>query len=431
MAKTERELVLDILTEVLENGKFSHKVIGPMLEKQPLSRQEKAFITRLSQGTMERLITMDYIINLYSKTKVNKMKPVVRNVLRFSVYQMFYMEQISDATACNEAVKIMIKRGMGGLKGFVNGVLRTIAREKENIAYPDMEKDFVKASSVIYSVPEWLVKHFNDSYDKEKTIAILRGFSGERPMTVRVNLQNATLEAVEQSLAEEGIVASRHPHVDNALFLEKVGAIHKTKAFREGWIQVQDASSILAVASAGIENGMCVLDVCAAPGGKSMFAADLTGTQGSVIARDLTEKKVDLIRESKERCKFAHLHPQVFDATQLDESMVAWADVVLADLPCSGLGILSKKPDIKYRVQKEDLNELVELQKKILDVVWQYVKPGGVLLYSTCTINPQENEGMVQWFLTQGYPFTLESMQQLFPGEYETDGFFMAKLRRK
>lgn len=429
MAETERELVLEILTEVLEKGKFCQQVMDPVLGKYRLSRREKAFISRTSLGTVEKLITIDYVLNLYSTVKVEKMKPAVRNILRSAVYQILYMDQVPDSAACNEAVKLACAKGYSGLKGFVNGVLRTVVRERNHIPMPKEEEDAFQALSVLYAVPRWMVQHFTDNYGKEKAEEILRGLSEERPVTVRVNRSRAGVKQAESSLKREGVAVFRHPDCPDALVLEKLNGIQQTEAFERGWIQVQDAASILAVSAANIREGMKILDVCAAPGGKSICAADLAGSSGTVISRDISDRKIQFIYENKKRCGFDRIYPEVYDASVFDASKEGWADVVLADLPCSGLGILAKKPDIRHRVTKEDFSALEELQRKILKVVWRYVKPGGILLYSTCTINPGENEKMAEWFLTQKVPFRMEETHQWFPCR-ENDGFFMAKFRR-
>lgn len=448
-----RELVLDVLMEILEEGTYSHLVIRDVLDKYDYSKtRDKAFVKRMTEGTLERLIQIDYILDQFSKVPVSRMKPLIRNLMRMSVYQLLFMDSVPDAAICNEAVKLAGKRGYKGLSGFVNGVLRNIARNKDRLPYPDRDKNEIKYLSVTYSMPEWLIEKWMLAYGKEKTQRMLEDLLRERPVTVRFSVEQAdgVKEAWIRKLKEEGIEVTKHPYLPYAYLLDHAAGIKNLYGYEEGWFTVQDVSSMLVAEAAGIEktdviNDFLVVDVCAAPGGKSMHMAEKLSGKGKVVARDLSEYKVSLIRDNIERMGYKNIEAQVYDACRKDESLIGKADVVLADLPCSGLGIMGKKRDIKYRITKEGMEELVKLQRKILEVVWQYVKPGGVLIYSTCTINPDENERMVQWLSAQG-SFELESlspflpkalfgeekegMLQLFPGIHETDGFFLARLRR-
>jgi len=448
-----RELVLDVLMEVLEEGTYSHLIIRDVLDKYNYSKtRDKAFVKRMAEGTLERLIQIDYILDQFSKVPVSRMKPLIRNLMRMSVYQMLFMDSVPDAAICNEAVKLAGKRGYKGLSGFVNGVLRNIARNKDKIPYPDREKNEIKYLSVSYSMPEWLIEKWMLAYGQKKTQGMLEDLLREHPITVRFKAEQAdTLKDTWiRKLKEEGIEVKEHAYLSYAYLLDHAAGIKNLYGYEEGWFAVQDVSSMLVAEAAGIEktdviNDFFVVDVCAAPGGKSMHIAEKLSGKGKVIARDLSEYKVSLIRDNIERMGYGNIEVQVYDAGRLDDSLIGKADVVLADLPCSGLGVMGKKRDIKYRITKEGIEELVKLQRKILGAVWQYVKPGGVLIYSTCTINPDENEHMVKW-LSEQSPFVLESlspflpkalsgeekegMLQLYPGIHETDGFFLARLRR-
>lgn len=463
--ENKRELILDMLIEILEKENYSHLVIRDVLDKYNyMESRDKAFIKRVTEGTLERLIQMDYILDQFSKTPVAKMKPLIRNLLRMSTYQMLYMDSIPDSAVCNEAVKLAGKRGFKGLAGFVNGVLRSIARNKTKITYPDREKEKSRFLSVWYSMPEWLVKMWMDAYGEKTTSCILEGLLKEHPVSVRVkeNLSSKQREEWIAQIRKTGVIVNPHPYLPYAFQLSNIDGIKNLPGYEEGYFIVQDVSSMLVTEVCKIgeaeQAGMDAakeqitgdipflgLDVCAAPGGKSMHLAEKLTGKGKVISRDLTEYKVSLIRDNIERMGYQNIDASVGDALVFDEDLKEKADVVLADLPCSGLGIIGKKRDIKYRISKEGLEELKELQKQILNVIWQYVKPGGVLIYSTCTINSGENQQMVEWF-TQNYPFRPESlspylpemlkkegengMLQLLPGVHETDGFFLAKLRR-
>lgn len=463
-----RELALDMLMEILEDGKYSHLVVRNVLDKYNyMDIRDKAFVKRVTEGTLERLIQIDYVLDQFSKVPVLKMKPLIRNLMRLGVYQLLFMDQIPDSAVCNEAVRLAGKRGFRGLSGFVNGVLRNIARNRSGIRYPDPEKDRVLSLSLRYSMPRWLIVFWEEAYGETRTREILEGLLNEHPVTLRLsgNISGEEKEKWLQKLSKRKTHAEGHPYHPMAFTISGTEGIKNLPGYKEGWFMVQDVSSMLAVDAAGIgripddtgkipdkagnapvsEADLLVLDVCAAPGGKSLYMAEKLGGGGMVRSRDLTEYKAALIRDNIERMGYVNIKAEVYDARTPDESLFEKADVVLADLPCSGLGIMGKKRDIKYRITKESMDELVLLQKQILDVVWRYVKPGGVLIYSTCTINPEENDDIVQWF-TDKYPFELQSLSpylpeelkeegkdgkiQLFPGIHKSDGFFIARMIR-
>ncbi len=426
---SERELALAVLLEV-EKGEKSHLALRNVLEKyQYLDKQERAFLTRLTEGTIERTLELDYVIDQYSKTKVRKMKPVIRDILRMAVYQIKYMDNVPDSAACNEAVKLAGKKGFGTLKGFVNGVLRNIVRNKEEISYPD-EACVEKYFSVKYSMPEWIVKMWLGDYGRDKTEEILEGFYLPRPTTIRVNENQITKVELIKKLKNEHVNVEEHPFLDSALLISGYDYIGGLKSFCEGDFQIQDAASIQVAESADIKPGDYIIDVCAAPGGKALHAAQILNGTGHVEARDLTEYKVGLIQENIWRMGFQNVEAVQQDATVYDEASEEKADVVIADLPCSGLGVLSKKTDLKYKMTQENEKAVVQLQKNILDVVCRYVKPEGVMMYSTCTICKAENEENTKWFLNQHPEFELDLEKQIFPTR-ETDGFYIAKLVKR
>ena len=434
-----REIVLDILMEILEKGNLSHLVLKQALEKyQYLEKQDRAFITRITEGTLEYLIQIDAVINRYSKVKVNKMKPVIRTIMRMSVYQLLYMERVPDSAVCNEAVKLAKKRKFQGLTGFVNGVLRNISREKDTLEFTSPAERF--------SIPQWMFSMWEKIYGTETAEKIAASFLEDRPLTVRCNVSMASVDEITESLNAQGIEAEVSPISGTMLSLKGYDYLDAVQVFAEGKITVQDVSSSLVGVVAAPKKGDFVLDVCSAPGGKSMHAADLMDGTGLVESRDLTEYKISLVEENIARCGFSNMQTKVWDATVLDPSMEGKADIVLADLPCSGLGIIGKKPDIKMRLKEEELAELAALQRQILSVVSRYVKPGGVLVYSTCTINPAENEENAAW-IERELPFKkkeiasvlpevlkkdcVENRIQLLPGVHPCDGFFIAAFERE
>jgi len=427
-----RELVLDILMEVNEKEQYSHLVIRDVLNKyQYLEKQERAFLTRLAEGTIEHMLEMDFIINSFSKVKVKKMKPLIRNLLRMSVYQIKYMDAIPDAAVCNEAVKLAKKRGFGQLRGFVNGVLRNIARELSHLQYPDEKLEPVRFLEVMYSVPVWMAEQWIRDYGFEQTKKICESFFVERPITIRTNLLRIQPEELRARLETEGVTVKEVPALSYAFEISGFDYLQSLETFEEGLFYVQDISSMMVAEVAAPERDSYIIDVCAAPGGKSSHLAEKMQGTGMVEARDLTEYKVSLIEENIERHGLENMNAVQMDATVLDEDSIDKADVLICDLPCSGLGVMGKKTDIRYKMTVEKQQDLVQLQRKILSTVYAYVKTGGTLVYSTCTIHKGENEGNVEWFLKEHPEFALVSMEQMFPGEIYHDGFFVAKLIRK
>jgi 16S rRNA (cytosine(967)-C(5))-methyltransferase len=426
-----RELIMEILLSVTRDGEYSHIVLRNVLEKyQFLTKQDRAFITRVTEGTLERMIEIDYIINQFSKVKVNKMKPVIRTIIRSAVYQMKYMDGVPNSAVCNEAVKLAEKKGFVNLKGFVNGVLRNIARNLENLTYPD-RKNTVRWLSVTYSMPEWIVKQWLSVYDEQTVEKMLRDFLTEKPTTIRCNLKQISKEALILKLKNEGVQVEEHHLLPYALFISGYDYLGALQSFCDGDFQVQDVSSMLVAEWADPKEGDCVVDVCAAPGGKALHLADKLGGTGYVEARDLSDYKVGLIEENIHRTGVQNIRAVRWDATILDENMVGKADIVIADLPCSGLGVLGKKTDLKYKMTEEKEEELISLQREILDVVQSYVKPGGKLLYSTCTVHRGENEENAAWFVKRHPHFTLRQEKQMLPGTDSCDGFYIALFTRK
>ena len=442
-----RELILGILLEVNKEGQYSHLVIRSTLEKyQYLEKQERAFITRVCEGTLEYKLRLDYILNQFSTVPAEKMKPVIRELLRSSVYQILYMDSVPDSAVCNEAVKLARRKGFYNLTGFVNGVLRKIAREYGSIRFPGKEEP-EEYLSVIYSMPKWLVQRFLEQYGFEKTEKMLEAFLKEKPTTIRIREYLVEKEAVLESLKSQKVTVEKAPYVENAYYVKDYDYLPALDAFRVGSIQVQDVSSMLVGDIAAPKEGDYVIDLCAAPGGKTLCIADKLKGTGRVDARDISRTKTDYIRENAIRQNFLNVVVTEKDATQLDSDSLEKADIVLADVPCSGLGVMGRKTDIKYKLNPAKIQELAGLQREILEQASTYVKPGGTLIYSTCTIGKEENQDNVEWFL-EHYPYELESLDpylceelrsettkkgylQLLPGVHQCDGFFIARLKRK
>lgn len=445
-----RAIVLEILLEMERGEAFGSNIIKQVLDKYDyLEAQDKAFIKRLAEGTLERKIELDYILNQFSKVPVHKMKPLIRCLMRMSVYQILYMDSVPDAAACNEAVRLAEKRKFHTLKGFVNGVLRNISRNKEQIIWPDSEKDWKKALSVKASMPEIILDIWEKDYGKTQTIRQTESLLQIKPVCVRMdeNLSEEEKLSLLKEWDQSGIRYQKSDYLPYAYTCSKLNGVKELPGFLEGKVTVQDVSSMLVTECAGIRKEMTILDVCAAPGGKSMHAAAKLRGTGLVESRDVSLSKTDFIRENMERMGLTNMVTKVWDARETDDMWIHKADIVYLDVPCSGLGILGKKRDIKYNVTEESLQEILELQKKIVSASVAYVKPGGILMYSTCTIRKDENQNMAEW-ITKEFDFVLESldaflpenlqneetaggMLQLFPDKHGCDGFFMARLRRK
>ncbi len=458
MMKRETELVintrmmaLELIMEIMEQKKYADLVIHEALSvHQFIDKSFRAFLTRLVQGTVERCLEIDYLLDKFSKVTTKKMKPVIRNILRLSVYQILYMDQVPDSAACNEAVKLTEKKGFSGLKGFVNGVLRNISRSKEknSLPYPKKE-DIITYFSVKYSTPKWIVALWLQEYGQEDTEKMLFSqYEEERMGTISIRRRKMIGEEILlQQLSKEHCHIEKETCLSYAYRLSGYDFLEGMQSFQKGWFQVMDISSMLAVEAAGIKKDMVILDVCAAPGGKSIFAADCMEGTGLVIARDITKEKLIKIEETIERFGCNNIKTECYDARVLDKTMVEKADLVIADLPCSGLGVIGHKNDIKYHITKETVQELKKLQREILSVVWQYVRPGGTLIFSTCTVNKEENEEGRDWIL-QNTPLKEDSLIPFLPKQFsqnlsvskgylqlrqgmnEMDGFFISRFRR-
>lgn len=465
MAENGREIILETLNALEAGEQYSHKLIRAVLDKYDyLDTKEKAFIKRVTEGTIERQIELDYYLDAFSSVPVRKMKPFIRTLLRMSVYQLLYMDAVPDSAVCNEACKLAVKRKFGNLRGFVNGILRNISRNKERLPLPDQAKEPVRYLSVKYSMPEWLVEKWQEEYGGEITETMLKGLLAVHPVDLRFStrLSAGERELLQEKICRTGAELCQGSYLPFMYELKNADNLSSLPGFAEGQWTVQDVSSALAVELAEIQKTDFVLDACAAPGGKSIFAAEKAAR---VLSRDLTEEKTELIRENATRMRAESLEIQEWDARCPDPLYEGKADVVLLDVPCSGLGVMGKKRDIKYHVTPESLKSLYALQREIVTTCSRYVKPGGTLLYSTCTVNTEENEEMVR-FLTRQLGFVPVPVEedlpeelrclkektellrdkdgrdcgldkaerraclQFLPGYMRADGFFIAKLRR-
>jgi 16S rRNA (cytosine967-C5)-methyltransferase len=443
-----RETALKVLYDINKSGAYSNIALNSYLENKDLSNLDKAFITELVYGTLKWRLSIDYIIDQFSSVKIKKLSPWILNILRLGVYQLVYLDKIPESAACNESVSLAKRYGHSASSRYVNAVLRNVARSRDKIAYPDKKKDIIAYLSVKYSHPDWMVKSWLERYGESFTQELLKINNEPAPLTVRVNTLKTNKEELENTLRKEGFEIESAKYIENALTINNPSSLTKMRAFVDGLFQVQDESSMLVGRILDPKPGEFVVDVCSAPGGKSTHIAELMENKGQVIARDIHEHKIKLINDAANRLGIEIIKAEIFDASEQDENLRGKADRVLVDAPCTGLGIIRRKPDIKWTRSLNDLNQIPELQEKILNASSQYVKPGGVLVYSTCTIEPRENEELVRKFIDMNKDYVLEDISGQLPGslvkdsakdgyiQFYTnrdgiDGFFISRMRKR
>lgn len=434
-----------ILLRVTEDHQKSHHAVREVLSLcSDMERRDRAFAKRCAEGTLDYLIRLDYVLGRYSKRPPFLLKPLIRGILRMSLYQLLYMDRVPERAVCSEAVELAKLHGLVGLSGYVNAVLRAAARDRA--AHAD-RLFAVSEPWTELSLPKWLYKKLEDTYGTEGTRSIAESWLCERPCVVRLNRSRRTPEEVEESLRRASVSFKRLPA--DAFFREHgmqlseeelpvlyalpdLSGLSGLPAFMDGSLQPQDMSSTIPALLCAPQNGDYILDVCAAPGGKSLQLADMLmqkAETGLIEARDISPKKVELIEENIRRSGFSSIRTRVLDALMLSEDSLFRADIVLADVPCSGLGIAGRKPDIKLNLKTYSISELQSLQRDILQVVSRYVKPHGKLVYSTCTITAEENEENALYIASE-LGFQLEKQVKVLPSQ-EHDGFFAALFRRK
>lgn len=420
----EREVALFALLEISESG-YNNIVLQKSLSKlQEAPQVKKAFVTEVVNGVLRNQIYLDYVIESVSTVTIRKMKPFIRYLLRMSVYQMKFMDKTPAYAICDEAVKLAKKRGFAPLSNFVNGVLRNIPT---TVTLPDSAKLPVQYLSVAYSYPKWLVEYWLKTIPAEVVEQFSKNSAAAPKVTLCVNTLKNTREELQGILKEEGI-HTQEGTLEDSLFVSNLPGLRTLLSFTQGRYHVMDEAAQSAVLLMDPKPGQTVLDCCAAPGGKSFYAAYRMGDAGEILSWDLHEHKISLLEEGICRLGLKSvLHGQA-DALKFDPTKKEAADYVLLDVPCTGFGLLRKKPDIKMNKTMEDVLSLAALQRRMLETCWQYVKPGGVLLYCTCTVSYTENEENVLWFL-KNFPFKEDTTTQILPSATK-DGFFISRLIR-
>ncbi len=430
-----RETALNVLIAVRKEAAWSNGILKTYIGRDKLSPKDAALATRLCYGVLQNRALLDAYLAQLLTGRLKDLHPVVRDILHLGLYQIYRMDRIPDSAAVNESVELTKKYcKIPKASGLVNGVLRNAVRTAGQLKTP-------AGYAERYSHPQELIDFLKPYVGKEHLAPMLEANNEIPPMVVQVNLKRTSCDALIEQLTQEGVTVRNHSVFPQCLILENTGNIEHLSSFNEGLFYVQDAAAWLSVQCAEIREGDRVLDCCAAPGGKS-FAAAICGA-GEIVSCDIHPHKVGLLQKGADRLGFANIHPRCLDATEFVQSWQDKMDVVIADVPCSGYGIIRKKPDIRYKSPK-DMEELPKLQYRILENQARYVRIGGTLLYSTCTLTERENEGVVEAFL-QTHPHfkleklplpeavaqTREGMLTLIPGMYDTDGFFVCRMRRE
>lgn len=436
MADKARLLAAKALLRVSSGG-FSNIVLDSMLGEAKLDQRDKAFASALFYGVLERRITIDILIRRYSAIPPEKLDPEAAEVLRMGFYQLLYMNSVPDNAAVNESVELIKELGCPKASGFVNGILRAFVRNGKNADFSRLPG--IERLSAEYSAPLWLCKKWCLEFGPQRTQRALRACLGAPPIYARVNTVKADAHAVCEALSTEGASAKPAEIFQNAIIIESP-ALQNTKAYMDGLFHVQDISSQFCAAALGAKPGDRVLDVCAAPGGKTFTVAEIMENRGEVVACDLHAKRAKLVKTGGERLGLGIITARANDATVYDESFGKF-DKVLCDVPCSGLGVIRRKPEIRFK-KPEDLQSLPKIQYRIAAASAKYLKEGGVLVYSTCTLSRDENENVVKQLmererlLPEKLPEELQKYSAdgysvtLLPGEINSDGFYFARLRK-
>lgn len=433
--KTVREKVTQILTDIEKDDTYLQLALKKELDT--LEVKDKGFANELIYGTIKWRLRLDYVLDQFSKTPVKKMKPFIRQLMRMSVYQILFLDKVPASAAINEAVKIMHKRKMSNLSGFVNGVLRNIDRNKSEITYPNL--------SVYYSIPEWIITRWMKYYGEMETKAICESLSQRARVCIRINNLKTTKDKVKALLSEEGITVLEEGFLPESLYIHAPNGIHHSPSFKAGLWTVQDESAMLVGHVLGPEKGDEILDVCSAPGGKTVHLAELMQNEGHIIGADVHEHKIELIEKNAKRLGASIVEGKLQDGMLINEDWKEKFDKILLDAPCSGLGIIKRKPDIRYAKDETAIRDINNIQRKLLKNAINYLKKDGILVYSTCTLTQEENQNMVEYALSLGLqldaipydmpaclkPYIKDNAYiEILPHVTDTDGFFMARFRK-
>jgi 16S rRNA (cytosine967-C5)-methyltransferase len=443
-----REAALEILKEIEEKGVYLNLVLNRLLSRQSFPSAERTLLTELSYGVIQRLNTLDWVITLYLTHPLEKLTPWVRNILRLGAYQLLYLERVPDSAAVDESVKLAHRYGHKGVAGLVNAVLSKISASKETLPWPERDKDPGLYLSLRYSYPLWMVQRWLKNMGFAETEAFCAAGNLAPPLTVRVNTLRLSKNELKRTLAREGVEATDCRYAVDGLELKLSGRLTDLDGFREGLFQVQGEASMLAAPLLNPQPGETVLDLCSAPGGKTAHMAALMQNQGEIVATDLYPHRLKLVQETAKKYRINIIYPEKLDGRSLPPDKKGAFQRVLLDVPCSGHGVIRRKGDLKWRRKPEDIASLSMLQLQLLKEAFKALNPGGVLLYSACTIEPEETTNVIETFLAQEpsaqpamlsplLPAELRNEEKiqgrifLWPHKHNLDGFFLARIRKK
>lgn len=444
-----RELALQVLRSVDEKSAYANLALNQVLERYRPGKLDRAFATELTYGTLRTLNTLDWVLDQFLKKPLTSQTAALRNILRLGVYQLMFMDRVPPSAVCNEGAEMARRHGHPGSVKFVNGVLRNVARRIMEIRFPEIEQNPIEHISLRYSHPAWLVEQWLKLFGLEETILLCQANNEPAPNTVRTNTLKNTRESLTARLTEDGLTVRKTSFAPEGLNISGFYSLNSLAAFQEGLFQVQDESSMLAGRALMPSSGACILDACGAPGGKTTHLAQLMDNRGEILSVDIHPHKLKLIKENCERLGIGIVRGLAADARELPEKLQGWADFVLIDAPCSGLGVLRRRPDARWRKKPDQIPAIVKLQAEILTSAACCLKEGGVLVYSTCTINHEENLGQVEDFLCLHQDFVPEDLSQflpagldlkgtmtrgylqLLPHQHGTDGFFISRMRKR
>ena len=436
-----REIAYKVLLDIEKNKNYSNMAINKHFKDVKMSNQDRGLATEIIYGVIENKYYIDYMIDKLSKVKTNKMEIYVKTLLRMGIYQIMFLNSVSDYAAVNETVNLAKKKN-SKVSGFINGILRNVIRQKEEIGKVKT-KDDVDYLAIKYSYDKWMIRNWMIHFGKEFTEELLEA-NNERPnIYLRTNTLKITRDELIKKLEKQNIKAEKVNVVEEAIKVEHLKDIENNSLYKEGLFTVQDVSSMLVGKVMNPKENSLVLDVCSAPGGKTTHMATLMNNTGQVVSRDIYDHKLKLIKAASKRLGLTNVDVEEFDGMKLDRESIGKFDYVLADVPCSGLGIIRRKPEIKYK-EKEEFRQLPPIQKKILENASKYVKVGGTLIYSTCTIQDSENIDVVNEFLQKNKNFELVPIKEvnvdlenqekgymkIYPNVHNMDGFFISKLIR-
>ncbi len=438
MSQNPRKKAINMLLDIEKNSSYVNIEMNKLRALDDFSPIDIRFIGEIVNGVIKRKITLDYIIAKHSSVKLNKISPFVLAVLRCAIYQIIFMDKVPESAAVNESVKIVKKSSISRLSSYVNAVLRAVSRDDID----SIDKTSFQGLSIYYSFPEWIVKRWINSFGFEFTERLLFSLNQKAPLSIR---RNANISAEELSamlkecdIRSTQITISELPEFDYCMRIDVSKTMFTdSSSFKNGDFYIQDPAAALAAYLLDVRSGDKVIDMCAAPGGKSLFAAELMGNCGEVVSFDIYEHKLDLISENCTRHNISIVSPVLQDSTVFNPEYENFADRIICDVPCSGFGIIRKKPDIRYTRNESDIDELAKLSYSILENAARYLKPGGTMVFSTCTIEHTENEDVIHKFLNEHkefslYPFTQSGVayKTFYPHIDDTDGFFVCRLKK-